>query len=522
MRSRSADHGHTGRLSSPPLGRRAATLRINILSNYAGQIWMAVMAVMFLPLYIRILGIEAFGLVGLMLSFQSISQLFDFGIGGATNRELSRRIHDPALVDGMRDLVRSSEIVIWLLAVAVGIIIWACSGLMADHWLHISHMGRGEAVRAIAIMGVTIALLWPSAFYNNCLSGLERQPALNVINAVFATLRYAGVIPVLWAVPSLAAFLWWYALVGALQSLATAIVVWRALPRGRRPARWSSAQLHDSSRFAGGLFLIGALAMGLTQLDRLSIASLRPLAELGYYTLALSVAAGLGRMVQPMFNAIYPRFSRLVARGEVATLRELYHLSSQYLVVVVAAVAVVLIVFAHDVLFLWTGDSALATKVALPMAILVAGSALNGLMNIPYALQLADGWTRLAAGINAVSLLLGIPFCLWAVPRFGISGAACMWLLANLAPVVVGIPLMHRRLLRGEMANWYLRDILPSVLAASAVALTLRLLLPPLPRTILGAAWLAFASLITLAVSALASKAVRAAGTAWLRGRLAS
>lgn len=499
-----------------------AALRINILSNYAGQIWMAAMAVVFLPLYIRILGMEAFGLVGLMLSFQSVSQLFDFGIGGATNRELSRRIHEPGLADGMRDLVRSSEIVIWLLAVAVGVIIWACSGLMANHWLHLSHMGRGEATHAIAIMGVTIALLWPSAFYANCLSGLERQPALNIIYAIFATLRYAGVLPVLWMAPSISAFLWWYALVGAGQSLATAIVLWRVLPQGDRPARWSGVELRGSRRFAGGLFAIGLLAMGVSQLDRMSIASLRPLAELGYYTLAISIAAGLGRMVLPMFNAIYPRFSRLVAQGEDALLRELYHLSSQYLVVAVAAIAAVLIVFAHDVLLLWTGDVVLADKVALPLAILVAGSALNGLVNIPYALQLANGWTRLALGLNATAFLLGIPFCLWAVPHYGISGAACVWLLANLASVVIGIPLMHHRLLRGEMAKWYLRDNLPSVSAATITAWVLSFLLPPLPRTALGAAWLAFASLVTLTASASASRSVRTMGLAWLARRFAS
>ena len=68
-------------------------------------------------------------------------------------------------------------------------------------------------------------------------------------------------------------------------------------------------------------------------------------------TLALSVAAGLGRMVQPMFNALYPRFSRLVAQHDGAGLLELYHLSSQYLAVVIAAVAAVLVVFAHEVLF---------------------------------------------------------------------------------------------------------------------------------------------------------------------------
>lgn len=499
-----------------------AALRVNILTNYAGQLWMAVMGVAFLPLYIRILGMEAFGLVGLMLSIQSISQLFDFGIGGAANRELSRRTHDPALADSTRDLVRSSEIMIWLLATAVGIGVWACSGLMTDHWLHLHSLERDTTRHAITIMGVTVALLWPSAFYANCLSGLERQPVLNVINALFATFRYVGVLPVLRSDPSLATFLWWYALVGAAQSLTTAIMVWRALPHGHRPAQWSSIELRGSRRFAGGLFVIGLLAMGVSQLDRLSIASLRPLTELGYYTLAISVAAGLGRMVLPMFNALYPRLSRLVARGDWNGVRELYHLGNQYLAVVIAAVALVLMVFSRDVLFLWTDSSAVAANVALPMAILVAGSALNGLMNIPYALQLANGWTRLAMGMNAASLLLGIPFCLWTVPRYGITGAACLWLLANLSSVVIGIPLMHRCLLRGEMARWYLQDVLPPFLAATIAAVALKWLLPPLPRTPPGIALLAFASLVTLTLSASASKSVRSISLAWLTRRLAN
>ena len=486
-----------------------AALRVNILANYAGQIWMAAMGVAFLPLYIRILGMEAFGLVGLMLSFQSILQLFDFGIGGATNRELSRRVHDSALVGGVRDLVRTSEAVIWLLALMAAMLVWAGSSWMANHWLNLRHVERDEASRAIAIMGIAITMLWPSTFYANCLSGLERQPALNLINATFATLRYAGVVPVLlWLSASIEAFLWWYALIGAVQSLATAFVVWRALP-GNRRARWSTAELRGNRHFAGGLFAVGVLALGVSQLDRLALTSLRPLEELGYYTLALSVAAGLGRMVQPMFNALYPRFSRLVAQHDDATLCELYHLSSQLLAVVVGAVAAVLMVFAREVLFFWTKDAALAERVALPMVLLVAGSALNGLMNIPYALQLARGWTRLAAGLNAASLVFGVPLCLWAVQRHGMVGATLPWLLANLISVVVGIPLMHRRLLQGEATHWYLRDILPPLLAGFCVALLLHALLPELNRNLTGLAWLTLVSGATLMASALASPKAR-------------
>lgn len=473
---------------------------------------MAAMGVLFLPKYIHILGMEAFGLVGLMLSFQAILQLLDFGIGSATNRELSRRVHDFALADGMRDLVRTSEIAIWLLVMAAALLISIFSGLMADHWLHLHSITRSDASRDVSIMGVAVTLLWPSMFYANCLSGLERQPVLNFINVLFASLRYAGVLPVLlWVSPSIEAFLWWYAAMGAGQSAITAAAVWRALPKGTRRARWCVEELHGSRHFAGGLFGVGILALGVSQVDRLILTSLRPLEDLGQYTLALSVASGLGRMVQPMFNALYPRFSRLVARDDMATLRELYHLSSQYLAVVIASVATVLIVFAHGVLFLWTGDAILSNKIALPLSMLVAGSALNGLMNIPYAMQLAHGWTRLAMGLNAVSLLFGIPLCIWAVRHYGITGATLPWLFANLTFIVIGVPLMHCRLLRGEMAAWYLRDTLPPILVALAVALALDGLLPAIPRTISGLVQLGFVSAATLALSALASPNIRKA-----------
>lgn len=482
---------------------------------------MAVMGIAFLPLYIRILGMEAFGLIGLLLSFQSILQIFDFGIGGATNRELSRRAHDKSAAAGMRDLVRTSEMVIWLVPFAIALLVWAGSDPMAERWLHLQSLGSDEAGRAISIMGIAIALLWPSTFYANCLSGLERQPTLNLINAIFATLRYAGVLPVLlWLSPTIEAFLWWHAVVGLAQSLVMAAAVWLALPQAGTHPRFRVDELRRSSGFAVGLFSIGVLALGVTQLDRLVLASLRPLEELGQYTLALSVASGLGRMVQPMFNAIYPRFSRLVARRDTTTLTELYHLSSQYLAVLVAAVAAVLIVFSHDVLFLWTGDEALAEVVAVPLSVLVAGTALNGLMNIPYALQLAHGWTRLAVLLNAASLIVGIPYCFWAVSNYGSAGAASMYLFANLASVLIGIPLMHRKLLRGEMSEWYLRDILPPTLASTAVAAALAALMPQLPRTLYGVTCMALVCSSTLLAGTLAASSTRNVLKKWLSSLL--
>jgi len=492
-------------------------LRRNILANYTGQIWIALVTVVFAPLYIRVLGMEAFGLVGLMLTIQTLSSLLDFGLGGMLNREISRRIHEHDRASSLGTLVRSCEFLVWPLALAIAVAIWLASGPLADHWLHPEVLTHAQTEHAITLMGLAVALLWPSNFYANGLSGLERQPLLNLIQVVFATLRGAGVLAVLyWVSPTLSAFMWWYAAVGAAQSAASAFALWRVLPAGELP-RFSFQELQAARRFAGGLATISVLTVAVMQLDRVMVSFLRPLEDLGYFSLALSVAAGLGRMIQPMFNALYPRYTRLVAKGEHEALVELYHLSNQYLAIVVAAVAAVLVLFSRDAIYLWTGDASLAARVAVPLSVLAAGTALNGLMNLPYALQLAHGWTRLTVVSNLAALILGIPFCIWAVARYGIDGAAFMWFVTNLGFVAVGIPLMHRRLMRGEIANWYLTDILPPFVAASAIALAARWLTPPLTRDFTGLFWLAAVSAVTLLVAALATAPVRA----YLRRQLA-
>jgi O-antigen/teichoic acid export membrane protein len=485
-------------------------LRNNILANYAGQLWIAVMGVAFVPLYIRILGAENFGLVGFMLSLQAISLLLDFGVGVFLGRELARRAHDPVHRGRIRQLIRTFEWLVWPTAVLIAIAIWLGSSLIASRWLHSQHISHADMVSAITVMGLAIALLWPSSFYASALSGLEQQPRLNVIAAIFSTLRYAGVVPVLYLTDTgLQGFLWWYVVVAAAQTACTALVLWRLMPAATQQPRFHAAELADARHFALGIFAITATSLALTQVDRLTLSALRPLSELGYYTVAVTVSGGLGRMVQPMFNAIYPRMSRLVATHDDATLVALYHMASQCLAVIAAAIACVLGVYARDILWLWTGDASLAAKVAAPMAILIAGTALNGLMNVPYALQLAHGWTRLPFVSNVVALVLGIPFCIVAVEQIGMAGAACLWLAVNLANVLLVMPLIHRRLLQGEMAHWYLRDVLPPVLVALAVTLLAKWAHPSLHRDLLGLAWLAGIGLTVLTAAALASTGVR-------------
>ena len=110
--------------------------------------------------------------------------------------------------------------------------------------------------------------------------------------------------------------------------------------------------------------------------------------------------------------------------------------------------------------------------------ILVLGTMLNCAMFVPYNLQLAYGWTRLGLSITVAFLVTMVPASIVLATRFGPVGAASVWLALNLAYFAVGVPLTHRRVLKGAAPDWYLRDVLPPLLAALLVVGLARLALP--------------------------------------------
>lgn len=489
-----------------------SSLKVNVIANYAGQIWTAIMMIAFIPLYLEILGAESFGLVGIMLSLQAISQMFDFGVGGAVNRELATRVGNRERVPSAANLIRTLEWVVWPMALMVGGLISLSSEWISTVWLSGQQLSVEELESSLIIIGVVVACLWPSNFYLNCLSGLEKQPLMNVITASFTTLRSVGVLPVLFFLaPTISAFLWWNVVVAVLQTLLLAVVVWHTIGTRRLSldAKFSFDELASVAKFASGMFLITVLALVLTQVDRLMLSGLSPLSELGYYTVALSVAAGIGKLIQPMFTALYPRFSRLHAAEDDIGLTELYRQSCQWSSVILSAAGAVLIVFSEQILYLWTGDADTSVQLRCVLAVLVAGTVLNGLVTIPYALQLAKGWTRLSVGVNAVSVLFAIPFCYQAINSYGMLGAASLCLVLNVTYVFVAVPLMHQKLLPGGWLRWFFNDTFPIVCTAIITALACSFLLPETTRDLIGVLWLGLVCSIVGLAAMFSSSVVR-------------
>ncbi|MEA2488303.1 MAG: hypothetical protein QOH21_95, partial [Acidobacteriota bacterium] len=76
------------------------SLNRNVAANFAGNLTTAVMAVVFIPVYVHYLGIEAYGLVGFSATLTSILGIANVGLSTTLNREFARRSARPDIAVG--------------------------------------------------------------------------------------------------------------------------------------------------------------------------------------------------------------------------------------------------------------------------------------------------------------------------------------------------------------------------------------------------------------------------------------
>jgi O-antigen/teichoic acid export membrane protein len=137
--------------------------------------------------------------------------------------------------------------------------------------------------------------------------------------------------------------------------------------------------------------------------------------------------------------------------------------------VLILPVAVIIALYSYELILFWTQNPETAERTHLLVSILVSGTAINGLMNPPYALQLAFGWTRLSFFKTLIAVILVVPLIIYMTTHYGAVGAAVAWLVLNIGMFLLEIPIMHRRLLPAEKWRWYLEDVsLPLIVAFAA------------------------------------------------------
>ena len=453
------------------------SLKKNILASYVTQIYVTLVGILILPLYLRYMGAEAYGLVGFFTMLQAWFNLLDMGLTPTVARETARFRGGATDALSYRRLLRALQLIFFAVALLGGGAMFVLSGLIADGWLKVQTLPLAQVQLALQLMALGVALRWMSGLYRGCISGSERLVWLGGFNAIVATLRFVGVLPVLiWVGHSPAVFFTYQLLVAMVELAglaAKAFGLFPAVPPGQ-PLGWSPASLFTPIKpvlkFSLSIAFTSSVWVLVTQTDKLVLSKLLPLADYGYFTLAVLAASGVTMISGPISGALLPRMARLQAEGDEAGLISLYRNATQMVAVITLPACLVLAFFAEQVLWVWTGDAYAAAQAAPVLRLYAIGNGFLSMAAFPYYLQFAKGDLKLHLIGNFIFLILLIPALIMTTLHFGTIGAGYAWLAANTVYFFSWIPVIHKRFEQGLHKKWMLVDVAPIFLIALVTA----------------------------------------------------
>lgn len=457
------------------------SLKKNIIANYVSQLYVTGVGILILPLYIKYMGAEAYGLVGFFTMLQAWFTLLDIGLTPTIARETARYFGGSMDSLKYRQLFRSLSIIFIGVAVVGGIAMWLSANYIANKWLNIQELEVNEVVFAVQIMAFSVAIRWLGGLYRGVITGAERLVWLSVFNVIIATLRFIIVFVSMSLYGFTPSVFFLHQLIVAIVEVIGLLLMSNKLKPSidkiHSVIGWSFTPVKPVLKFALTIAFTSSVWVLVTQTDKLILSGILPLTEYGYFTLGVLVASGIMIVSGPVSSAIMPRMAHLHAEGKVDEMISIYKKSTQLVSIVAGSASIIIAFFAEILLYAWTGDKDIAIKTAPILRLYALGNGVLVIAAFPYYLQYALGNLRYHLIGNMITVITLIPAIIFAAIHYGGIGAGYAWLGVNSLYLFLWVGYVHYKLQPGLHMDWIMKDCLLIYIPVIAV-LTLFLIFP--------------------------------------------
>ncbi len=461
-------------------------LKLNVIYNYVGQVYLAIVGILTLPYYLKYLGAEEYGLIAFFTLLQSWMVLFDLGMSPTLGREVAVN-NDNNLISKKHILkiVRTLETIFLIVAGTLVLLTFFGSSYIALHWLKIKSLNLGVVSECIIMMGIMLGMRWFISLYKSGVNGYEQQVWVNIINVIVFTLR----LPV-----SLLLFKFYQlSVVGYFLYQLCITIIELFLYASKFYSNiyfdsiWnfflvpliSKDSLKHILPFMLGTAYTTVVWLFLTQLDKLLLSNFLQLSDFGYFMLVITLVNGISMLAAPVGNALLPRMSNLLSKDKTDEMLDLYHKSTRFISCIVFPVTSILMFHSDKILLVWTRNNEAATWGSHVLPLYALGNGLLALVSFQYYLQYAYGKLKLHIVYNTAALFILVPAIYFIAKYYGGVGTGWIWVCLNCFTLVVWAGVVHRYFAPGNHLKWFLKGILyPFIIAFLMVYVLSDLMMP--------------------------------------------
>mgnify|MGYP006077000371 CR=1 FL=1 len=446
----------------------------NVLSNIIGKIFGGFSSFIFIPLYIKYLGLENFSLISFTIAIAGFMIFLDGGLTASITRELSNSNNSNNL---KAKIFKTLESTYFLIIILTTVLLLFLSENISDNFINSKLYSTKELSYFLNIISFGIGFEMLFRFYLGGLVGLEKQVLSNTYRISWGLVRNGLVIFFISVNQSLSFFFMWQ----TLTSLAFIIIIKLKMNHVifgsyiiNISPKIEFSILKKIYKFALGMLLISLVAAFNSQLDKIFISKNFDVSLLGYYTLAVTISTGIYLLINPISVALTPRFTSLITSGSIEKAMTLYSRISFLSAIVIFSISTQLFFFSKEIFWVWIGDKNLAIETAHFLPVISFAYSMIAITIIPFSIAFANGYTKLNNVLGLITLLITIPGYIYFIKYFGPIGAAYTFCFVQILVSIIYIYFIKKKFLKSiSSSTIYLKNLLYPLVISFFVAIVI-------------------------------------------------
>jgi O-antigen/teichoic acid export membrane protein len=425
-------------LTSGPLLAR------NTVWNLIGSGAPLLLAIVCVPVLVRQLGTERFGVLTLAWALIGYASLFDLGLGRALTQQVAEKLgtgeHDDIPV-----LVWTSLVLMLVLGLVGMLVVGFLSPWLVYRVLRIPQALQPETLRAFYLLALSIPIVISTAALRGILEAYQRFDLTSVVRTSMGVLTLAGPLLVIPFSKSLVPVMG--VLVGAriLAWLGTLWLCFYVIPTLRHGVVPKISALESLIRLGSWMTVTNIVGPLMSYIDRFVIGAMISVVAVAYYTTPSEAVSNLGVIPAGIVGVLFPAFAAGFASNP-ERVRLLFRRGLKYTFLMLFPVTLLIVVFAREGLQVWLGPE-FANNSLRVLQWLAFGRLLNSLAQVPFGLVQGAGRPDLTGKLHLIELPFYLLAVWWLTRTMGIEGAAIAW-VARVAVDTVILFVMAQGLLR--------------------------------------------------------------------------
>jgi O-antigen/teichoic acid export membrane protein len=384
-----------------------------------------VVGIVCIPFAVKGLGDDGFGILSIAWIILGYLTLLDFGLAKATMKFVAER-PDPWQDGDIPQLIWTAVTIAFITGMAAAGIITLVAPHLVNSILKIEPKYIIEAEKAFFYVALSLPFMLASTSLKGVLGALQRFDLVNVVQVPVSIISI--VIPALsfpfgWSVSTVVLLI---VITRASASFGYLLLCINQLPFLIEKFSISTAVLRKLLSYGGWITITGIISPVLVYLDRFLIGTLISMSAVTMYAAPFEAVNRLRIFPIALMRTFFPEFSALSSRGNRAEVEKLAVRSIKYILLPVGIVALILFVFAPDILELWLGTR-FANEATIILRIFSGGILVSSIAYVPFNLLQSVGRPDLPAKFHLFEFPIYLIFLWYLTGEFQIIGAAAAW-----------------------------------------------------------------------------------------------